>query len=430
MKLFILLIFLILPLNVFSAQIKNITVQGKNISQNAVKKLFDLKEGDIFSQENYEKAKQDLQKMPLFKKLEFLYKEKKDGIDIHIKAEARTYILPVFLAFSSAKHSAGISVLSGNIFKKGEKATLSLSTSKDGFKTDGALNFIDNSFLVSYSHLDFNQRFYKNGWVSTPGIFANTNNNNDDDFISEVKTKHDIFAFTYTHKISNLWSFSLTPEYEYYDYGDDLLDSKNHSNISFALQYTDHASVNTDMKTLTEVHRYDKQKMLLDLAHINISKFANLAYTFGSKATGSDYKISKISLGGAYIIELKKHHRLGLFTKTEYAFDAPFSDKIHSSDLLFGLGIYDREQIGKSGVSAGVSFTYFISRNETGILSLMPFYEQAYVNSEENNFTSHSGAGAVISYQLWRIGLPLSINYTKNLEDSNHHIGFKIGGHL
>jgi len=128
--------------------------------------------------------------------------------------------------------------------------------------------------------------------------------------------------------------------------------------------------------------------------------------------------------------ELKQHHRLALFAKAQHVFAAPFSNQVQSSDLLFGLGIYDREQVGKTGVSGGVSFTYFLLRNKVGLLSLMPFYEQAYVSSQAGGYQPHSGIGAILGYRFWFIELPLSLNFTHNLNDGSHHVGVKIGGHF
>ena len=430
MKKLFLFLLLFMPFFISAAEIKNIEVQTSRMSPEVLKKHFALKEGDIFDKATYEKAKQDLQELPFFKTLDFLYKEKKDGVDIHIKAEDKVYLLPMFFAFSSTKRSGGISLLSGNLFKQGEEASVSLDISEDGFYAKSGVSFAKNSFLLSYSHLDFDQRFYKNGWISTPGIFTAADKNSNALLLRQVRTKHRVLYFTFTQKISSLWSFALTPEYEYYNYNSSVLDSGNHSHFSFALQYANGVSPEIDMQALTEIHRRDKERLLKVLPHIKTGQTVNLSYTLGGSWFGSDYDIKKLSLSGAYLLEFKKHHRLAFFAKTEYAFKAPFSDKIKSSDLLFGLGIYDREQIGKSGFSAGTSFTYFLVNNQTGVLSFMPFYEQAYVKSEGNSFISHGGIGALLSYCLWKIPFPLSINYTKNLNDKSHHLGFKIGGHF
>ena len=92
------------------------------------------------------------------------------------------------------------------------------------------------------------------------------------------------------------------------------------------------------------------------------------------------------------------------------------------------MGIYDREQRGKNGVSGGISFTYYLMRNETGLFSVTPFYEQAYISSGGQSYEPHSGVGAVVGYRWWRIPLPISLSFTHNLNDGSHHLGCKVGG--
>ena len=79
------------------------------------------------------------------------------------------------------------------------------------------------------------------------------------------------------------------------------------------------------------------------------------------------------------------------------------------------------------GAGIGASFVYYLLRNHTGLLSLAPFYENAYVYAG-GKYRAHSGAGATLSYKLWRFPLPLGINYTHNLQDGGNLVGFVIGG--
>ena len=436
----LILLFILLPVFAFSAQtknqenlrIKNITAETTTMSPNSLKNLFDLKEGDIFSEKKYQKAKGKLENLKIFKTLDFLYEKKKDGIDIHIKADDRSYALPMIFAFSSTKRAFGVSLESGNIFKRGEELSISLGTSKKNFYAHSNCNIGKNNFYIDFNNLNFKQRFYKDGWSSMPGVYISDDDTNkyNENLLAEVKTKKDSFSFSYTRKISNLWQFSITPQYEYYFYQDHILDSGKHNNISFAFGYTDDIDINTNMNALTRIDRRKKEYFLKNLAHIKQSKMLDLSYTAGGTWTDSDYKIQKLSLSGTYLWEFKEHHRFALFAKGIKAFKVPFSNQVESSDLFFGLGIYDREQRGKAGLSFGLSFDYFILKNQVGFLSLMPFYEQAYIKTLENNYNPHSGVGGILTYQFWNISMPISFNYTHNLNDSSHHFGIRIGGHF
>ena len=236
--------------------------------------------------------------------------------------------------------------------------------------------------------------------------------------------------FTYSRRLSRVWSVSITPQYEYYSYKSPLLDSGNHSHVSFGVSYSDDIRSGMNMGALSGIGWSDKQHALRDLPRVRVGKLAQATYTAGGDWSGSDYTIQKLSLGGGYMWEFKTRHMLAVFAKMQRAFEAPFSNRIRSGDLLFGMGIYDREQRGKTGMSAGISFTYFILRNQTGLLSLMPFYEQAYISSGGHSYELHSGAGATLAYRFWRFPLPFGLNFTKNLNDGSHHIGFKVGGHF
>ena len=399
-------------------------------NQNSFKQTPSAKPDDIFSQKFYEEEKEKLEKEKIFKTLDSLYEEEKEGIDIPIKTEEKTYFMPMFFAFSSTKRSFGLAFESGNIFKQGENFFISFSTSKDGFKTQNKFSLGKKTFALNYSNLNFKQRFYKGGWSSLPEFFIADDDKGkyNDTLLAEIYTKQDILSFSYQYRISNLWQFSITPQYAYYFYQEHTLDTGKHNNITFSLGYTDDSDTNITMDALIKINHRKKEYILRNLSHIKQSKMLDLSYTTGGTWTAGDYEIQKISLGGAYIWEFKKHHRLALFAKGEKAFKAPFSNQVESSDLLFGLGIYDRQQRGKSGFSFGVSFDYLLLKNQTGFLSFMPFYEQAYINSQENIYNSHSGIGAILSYQLWRIYCPISLNYTHNLSDLSHHFGIKIGG--
>ena len=268
--------------------------------------------------------------------------------------------------------------------------------------------------------------------MSSPSVFsaADDHGNYNRYFLGSVHGNQDDWAFTYRYRFSSVWSAFITPEYEYYRYKNDVLDSGNHSHLSFGLQYADDIRADMNMGALSGLGLSDKAQALRNLPRVRTGKLAKFSYTVGGSWTGSDYDIQKLSLGGGYMWELKQRHILAVFAKADRAFDAPVSNLIRSGDLLFGMGIYDREQRGKGGVSAGLSFTYFIVRIKTGLLSLMPFYEQAYITSGGHSYTPHAGAGATLTYRLWRFPLPFSLNFTQNINDGSHHVGFKVGGHF
>ena len=423
---------LLLPGCVLGQIVHSVTAETTRMSEDTLKKRFSLKEGEQFSEEAYQRAQQDLHKLRVFKTLEFLEQKRKDGVDIHIKADDRSYVFPMAFAMSGKKRSAGLSLASGNIFKQGESAFFFIGGGRDGFATHGGLSLGDHFLYAGYQHLHFEQSFYSGGWMSVPGLFSSADDKgqHDDVLLGTVKGKQDDFGLSYRYKLSSLWSVSVSPQYEYYRYQDDLLDSGNHSTVSFGLQYADDIRPGLNMGALAGIGLSDKKSALQDLPRVRTGKLLGVAYTWGGNLTGSDYHIQKLSASGTYLWEFKSRNLLAVFAKAQRAMEAPFSNLIRSGDLLFGMGIYDREQRGKGGVSGGLSFTYFLLRNKTGLLGFTPFFEQAYITAGGHSYQPHAGVGATLTYRFWRFPLPMGINFTQNVNDGTHHVGFKIGGHF
>ena len=432
MKKIFLLFVLWCPLGVMAETVHSITAETTRMSPQTLLKRFHLKEGEEFTEKEYEKAQADLHKLRVFKTLEFIEEKRKHGVDIHIKADDRSYVFPMAFALSGKKRAVGISLASGNLLKQGETAAFFVGRSRDGFATHGGLVLGDDSFFVSYSHIDFEQSFYSNGWISIPDLFsaADDKGHYDNFLLGTVKGKQDDFSFTYRRKFSSVWSVFITPQYEYYRYHNGVLDTGNHSQVSFGFQYADDIRPDMNMGALSGIGLSDKAHALRDLPRIRTGKLAQVSYTTGGRWSGSDYDIQKLSLGGGYMWEFRDRNLLAVFVKAQRAFDVPFSNLISSSSLLFGMGIYDREQRGKGGVSAGISFTYFLLRNNLGLLSFMPFFEQAYVTSGGSSYQPHAGVGGTLTYRFWRFPFPIGLNYTHNINDGSHHFGLKVGGHF
>lgn len=430
MKKYLVYLLCCLPLGVFGETVHSITAETNRMSEETLLKRFHLKQGEEFTEKEYQKAQEELHKLRVFKTLEFIEKKRKEGVDIHIKADDRSYVFPMAFAMSGKKRSAGVSLASGNLLKQGESMFFFLGGGRDGFSTHGGLSIDNHFFYLGYSHINFEQSFYKNGWMSSPSVFsaADDRGKYDSALLRTVHGKQDDLSFTYSYRFSSAWSAFVTPQYEYYRYKDVRLDSGKHSHISFGLQYADDIRPDMNMGALSGLGLSDKAKALRNLPRVRTGKLAKISYTAGGHWSGSDYNIQKLALGAGYMWELKQHHIVAVFAKGQRAFESPFSNLIRSGDLLFGMGIYDREQRGKTGASAGASFTYFILRNQTGLLSLMPFYEHAYISSGGHSYQPHAGAGATLTYRLWRFPLPFSLNYTHNLTDGSHHVGLKVGG--
>ena len=134
MKKIIIFLCLMGPLGLAAETVHSITAETTRMSPDTLKKRFNLKEGEQFTEEEDQRAQEDLHKLRVFKTLEFIEEKRKHGVDIHIKADDRSYVFPMAFAMSGKKRSAGLSLASGNLFKQGESAFFFIGGGRDGGK--------------------------------------------------------------------------------------------------------------------------------------------------------------------------------------------------------------------------------------------------------------------------------------------------------
>jgi outer membrane protein assembly factor BamA len=399
------------------------------MSADTLKRHFLLKPGESFSDDYYQHAQDELHKLRVFKKLDFSAQPNGDRMNIHIRAEDGWYIFPMAFFTGGSKSAGGLSLAAGNLFKQGESTFLFAGGSRDGWTTHVGWVTPKHFFNLRYTHLDADQRFYQRHWMNIPSVFstADDKENHGDKLLREISGTEQQIEFVYKYRLSRTWRLALRPQYKYVSYQNDALDGGKHHQVNFGLEFSDDIRPGMNMGALSGYGLTDKKKSLQNLPQIRNGYTGSLAYTGGGDWTGSDYDVSKLSLKAAWFLELKTRHVFMLQLHSENAFDAPFSDQITSTDLFSGMGRYDRQLRGKRGAGLSTSFIYYLMRNDTGLLSVAPFYELAYVDTG-NAYTPHSGAGATLMYKLWRFPLPFGLNYTHNLQDGSHQVGFVIGG--
>lgn len=394
-----------------------------------LQKRFLLKPGDAFTPERYEKAQDELHQMRVFKKLDFSTRSAPDGkTDIRISAEDGYYLFPMAFVTGGSKSAAGLSLAGGNLFKQGENTFAFIGASDDGFAASLGFSTPQDAFAVSFNKLNFNQRFYRNYWSNTFGVFSTTDDEDEyqNELLDQVHTKTETFSVTYSRRFSRTVRAFIRPQYARYSYAHHKFDSGNHSQITAGLRWTDDIRQGANMGALSGYGLTDKQKTLRNLPRTRSGYALGADYTAGGAWTGADYNVSKLALEAAWVLELKNRHMLVLQAKAQDAFNASFSDQPLSSELL-SIGRYDRQIRGTRGAGAGATFIYYLLRNQTGLLSIAPFYEIAYMRAG-GSYHPQSGAGATLAYKLWRFPLPVGINYTRGLEDGNNLVGFVIGG--
>jgi outer membrane protein assembly factor BamA len=432
LKFLVLFLSLVLYFSVARAQdyesyiIDNINVTTKRIRPSVVKNKFALKENDVFSQSLYLQSQDNLHDLRVFKELEFSLIPKEDNkLDINIDARDGYYIFPLAFYTGGKKSAFALSVAEGNLFKYGETLMLFFASGEDGSNLSGVISLGNHFFQIKYTNLNFTRRFYDNNWTSGFGIF----NTSDDEGkfgapLRELYTKKDHFSFMYGYTLGKILMF-ISPEFEYIRYNP-AADNGSHNKVTAGIAVREGVGQGANMGAMFGYGLSDKKQSLQDLPKPGYGYALAAAYTNGGSWTGADFNISKFTFEAEGAVELKKRHLLNIILKAQSSFNSPVSDEVQSTDLLSGNGRYSRQRQGESGAGLSAAFSYFLLRNNTGLLSLQPFYELAYVY--DNDYYHHSGAGATMSYKLWRFPFPVGVNYTRNLSDGSDQFSFVIGG--
>ncbi len=404
----------------------DIHIATTRIDPAVVARKFPLKKGDLFTPRLFEEAQDKLHDMRLFKKLDFSAVPKDGQVDISINAQDGYYFFPLTFFSSGDKDVFFLSLFEGNFFKKGETAFATAGISSDGYSFSGGISALDNFFLISFTKLDTEQRFYDDFWSNTYGVFSVAKDKDEyGDPLYQWDMRDYKLRLLYARTLGDFNLF-LSPEFKHVSYSTPV-DAGNHNQWTAGVSYRRNIRTSSGMGALFGFGLSDKKKMLADLPAPQYAYAADLSFTLGGKWSGADYDITKLSATALWQTETRSHNIFFLQLKAQDSYSSPFSDQILSTDLLGGQGRYRRLIRGSRGAGATVSFLYYLLRNNTGLLSLQPFYELAYVYAG-GAYRDHSGAGATLAYKFWRFPFPLGINYTRNLSDSSNMVAFVLGG--
>lgn len=412
-----------------AATVGEVTADTTRMNPRVLTRRFLLQPGDEFSPKIYEKAKDDLHKWRVFKKLDFSTTWRGEKVDIHISGEDGTYVFPIGFVTGGSKSAGGVSISAGNLFRQGESTFLFGGGGKDGWIASVGMRTSQQAISLQYTQLDLDPRFYQDGWFNVPSVFstADDKEKHSHKLIREIKGRQHKASFMYTYRLCRTVSVLIRPEYNEISYENHQLDSGRHHQLSVGFVWQDDIRQGLNMGALSGYGLTDKKQSLQNLPRMRIGYTGKTLYSFGDKWSGSEYTISKLAVENTWFLELRNRHLLMLQISLADAFKGSFSDQITSTDLLSAQGRYDRQLRGERGAGISTSFAFYMLRNDVGLLSVTPFYELAYVR-DNVRYRPHSGAGATVAYKLWRFPLPFGINFTQNLQDGSHQIGFVVGG--
>ncbi len=415
--------------------ISEINIKTARISPEIVREKFLMEKGEVFNADNYDFAKQCLHDMRVFKTIDFSITDNGDNtITINIDAKDSYYVFPLIFGSGGSKNTVAAALMEANLFKSGEVAYLFGLVSTDGYMAMGGLGLNNNFFSAVIKNMEYEEKVFDNGSYNTSGFFSSADNL--DDFgtpVKQYKVKSNsqrlLFSKSFMEKTSLMASFDFAEVK--YSGNDTPRDAGSHNKFSFSFKKHKNSkpggSMGGNFGALFGIGLSDIKDRLSDLEKTKYGYLINAVYENGGDYTGSDFSISKFYLKTMGNAELKKRHILTLDFSAAKVFEAPFYDKLRSPEVLSGQGVYSREFRGEEALGLGTSFAYYLIKNTTGILTLVPFVESAVIwdGGERRNLT---GAGASISYRLWRIPFPIGLNYTQNVTDGSYNFSFLFGG--
>lgn len=406
--------------------IDNISIRTNRMSPDIIKKRFYLKEGDTLTKQSFERAQDRLHAMRMFKDIQFKAEPKENNkVDISINANDGYYFFPMAFATGGDKNAMGLFVAEGNYFKKAENAFIFAAGSNDAVTLSSGLVLNGNVYNFKFSKLNFDQRFYTDGWSSNYGVLSTADDKGkygtpEDQIYTRTKS----FSFTYIRPVG-FAALIINPTIETADY-DSGVKNGSHNKLSIGLKKARNMPPGANMGALFGFGLSDKAKALKDLPQTKYGYSLTALYTGGGNWTGADFDINKFEAEGSFLAEFENRNMFLASVKAEQSINATLNESVRSVDLLEGAATYNRQILGSRGIGFSAAYTWYLLRNNTGMLAVEPFYQLAYVYQKDRYF-DHSGTGITAFYKFWRFPFPLGINFTRNLSDNSNKASFFLG---
>ncbi|MDR1941839.1 MAG: hypothetical protein LBQ47_05895 [Endomicrobium sp.] len=415
--------------------VRAVNVKTLRVKPSVVKKKFPISQGDTFTGENYDLAKQALHDMRIFKTIDFAITENEDAsIDINIDAKDGFYVFPLIMGTGGSKSTFAAALMEANLFKLGEAVFLFGAFNSDGYAATGAFGLKNSFFSLGFGGFEYKEKVFKNGSFNSSGLFSSSSDNleNFGKPVKEYGVDAKSIKMSWSKSLSERTSVSAGADIAQVKYTGQNIpqDSGSHNKISVSIRHSKNFSASGSgiaMGALLGIGLSDIKDRLADLPKTKYGYAGSISYENGGTYLGADYSISKLSLKVSAAAELKKRHVLNFGISAAKAFETPYFDTIRSVEMLSSKGIYSRDFRGEEAAGANVSFTYYLIKNKTGLLTVMPFAETAVVRGG-SSVKNHSGVGATVSYRLWRIPFPIGLNYTHNVSDGSYSVSFLFGG--
>lgn len=412
--------------------ISSISIKTSRIHSSIAKRRFLLKEGEIFSEQKYEEAKQSLHDMRIFKTIDFSITENSDdSLSIDIDAKDGYFVFPFLMATGGASNAFAVMLMETNLFKFGEFSMLTGAFSNQGYAIFSGLGINRNFFNINFNNMDYSESVFENGSYSNSGLFS-PSSKNEFSSINEYRVKRDSTRLSWARPLSEHTGFSLGFDFNEINYfGDDYPDDKgSHNKIVIGLNSSKNMRAQggglASIGAIFGLGVSDLKEKFTRLKETKYGYSLSANYENGNRLTDSDFYISKLHIRTGASIELKNRNIFNFNLSAGNSFSSPFSDYIKSGEVLTR-GDYSREFRGEQAVGTGISFVQYLLKSKSGFATFSPFIEDALIINDgiKKNMT---GAGLGFSYMFWKFPFPFGIKYTHNVTDGSYNISALFGG--
>jgi len=424
-----------------SVQINKIFFSDNRVSESTLRTIIPIKEGDELTQRAIEETYDALYSMKLFKSVAISTSTAGEGLaDVKIVAKDGWYLLPLPFAVSGqGGGSAGIFVISRNIFRKAESVSVSGATGGTGGAAAVFLEKDGRSLNIFHSERSAEEGIYTDGGYSS---VQNMHESDNADFFSKYGTLAALykrrqqtnsisigFPLLRRRKITGLSGrLSCIGEKNTYNTGQqELLGGGRTSRVSLEINAGGSGEKRDDLGVIFGMGLADMHKRLQQRTKTKNMWGGGLSVSNAGAWTRSDYAFSKAALSLDNSTVWGRENRLSLRCSAALSANAP-ENQLPATGRETGLmGQYAREFRAPRMTSYNALFSKPIIRSKRGILQAAIFVETAF-DPADYSATVQKGAGFSLYYRFWRFPLPLGLSQTYSFRDRNLQVSAAIGG--
>lgn len=425
-------------------RVNTISFSGNRTSESTLRAAIPIKEGGALTQQTLEETYNALYSMRLFKSVAISTSAAGEGLaDVHIAAKDGWYLIPMPFAVSGqGGSSAGLFIMSRNVFKKAESVSVSGAIGSAGGAAAGFFEKDGCSLAIVHSERSAEEGFYTDGGYSSAQNMRKSDGQDNYDFLSKFgnldsmykrrKQTNSVSAGFPLARRAGLPALSAALSYngEKNTYGDGL--KARHgggraSSISITLNAGGRGEKMDDMGVIFGLGLADLDKRIEKRIKAETSWRGSLNIAGAGAWTGSDYAFSKTEISVENSTVWGRANRFSLRGCAAVSANAPESQLFATGRETGLMGQYAREFRAPRLTSFGASFAKPLYTTRRGMLQATVFAETAF-DPADYSATAQKGAGFSLFYRFWRFPLPLGFSQTYSFRDKNMQVSAAIGG--